>query len=83
MISNYDVARIRLVLPKDNFMVMGDVEGRARATYVFGIAACTATPGSPGHRLPLLTGGCRETKINLLRSRLLFIFVLFRSCGDF
>lgn len=37
MISNCNVARTRLVLPKDNFRVMGDVAGRARATYVFGI----------------------------------------------
>lgn len=83
MISNYNVARTRLVFPKDNFRVMGDAEGRARATYVFAIAACTATSGSPGRRLPLLWGGFREAKINLLRSRLLSIFVLFRSCGDF
>ena len=38
MISNCNIARTRLVLSKDNFRVMGDVEGRARATYVFGIA---------------------------------------------
>ena len=37
MISNYNVAQTQLVLSKDNFRVIGDVEGRARATYVFGI----------------------------------------------
>lgn len=37
MISNYNVSQTQLVLSKDNFRVIGDVEGRARATYVFGI----------------------------------------------
>jgi len=37
MISNYNVAQTQLVLSKDNFRVIGDVEGRAGATYVFGI----------------------------------------------
>ena len=37
MLSNYNVAQTQLVLSGDNFRVIGNVEGRAHATYVFGI----------------------------------------------
>ena len=37
MVSNYNVAQTQLVLSGDNFRVIGNVEGRAHATYVFGI----------------------------------------------
>ena len=37
MVSNHNIAQTQLVLSCDNFRVVGDVEGRAAATYVFGI----------------------------------------------
>lgn len=37
MISNYNVAQTTLHLSRENFRVVGNVEGSAHATYVFGI----------------------------------------------